>query len=206
MPEQAAPFVVGKTEQKRGRGDDVMKLTPKQEAFVDAYIETGNATEAARQAGYKRGSVEDAPNWLNPRKPQFKPYLDDAIKARQAEIKSARTATVTEVMEFLTSVMRGEFVEEIVVTEGCGDGISEARLIEKHPSISDRNKAAEHLLKRFGRPVGQEAEEQRLRIEKLRVEAEAIATVKNHAEQSVGMLQLVDSLNRARQGREDRDE
>ena len=29
------------------------KLTPKQKAFADYYIETGNATEAARKAGYK---------------------------------------------------------------------------------------------------------------------------------------------------------
>lgn len=29
------------------------KLTPKQEAFVAAYLKTGNATQAAREAGYK---------------------------------------------------------------------------------------------------------------------------------------------------------
>lgn len=30
-----------------------MKLTPKQKAFADYYIECGNATEAARKAGYQ---------------------------------------------------------------------------------------------------------------------------------------------------------
>ncbi|WP_180235255.1 terminase small subunit, partial [Bacillus cereus] len=30
-----------------------MKLTPKQQAFCDYYIEIGNATEAAKKAGYK---------------------------------------------------------------------------------------------------------------------------------------------------------
>lgn len=29
-------------------------LTVKQQRFVDFYIETGNATEAARKAGYKK--------------------------------------------------------------------------------------------------------------------------------------------------------
>lgn len=29
------------------------KLTPKQEKWLNAYVETGNATEAARRAGYK---------------------------------------------------------------------------------------------------------------------------------------------------------
>ena len=30
------------------------KLTPKQKAFADYYIETGNATEAAIRAGYSK--------------------------------------------------------------------------------------------------------------------------------------------------------
>ena len=156
-------------------GDVDMKLTPKQEAFVDYYIETGNATEAARIAGYKKGSVDDAPNWLNPRKPQYKPYLDDAIKARQAEIKSERTADITEVMEFLTSVMRGEITEQVVVVEGAGDGCSEARLVEKTPSVADRTKAADHLLKRYGRPPKLEEEELHLKIDKLRAEVKTLA-------------------------------
>ena len=183
-------------------GDVDMKLTPKQEAFVDAYIETGNATEAARIAGYKKGSVDDAPNWLNPRKPQYKPYLDDAIKARQAEIKSERTADITEVMEFLTSVMRGEITEQVVVVEGNGDGCSEARLVEKTPSVADRTKAADHILKRYGKPPKLEEQETALRIEKLKAEADALKAVKDHAEQSTGMMQLVDSLRQACKARE----
>lgn len=31
-----------------------MKLTPKQRAFADYYITTGNATEAAEKAGYSK--------------------------------------------------------------------------------------------------------------------------------------------------------
>ena len=160
------------------------------------YIETGNASEAARQAGYSpRTASRSGQENLQ------KPVIQQAINARQEEIRSKRTATVTEVMEFLTSVMRGEVMEEVVVTEGQGDGVSEARLIEKPPSVADRTKAADHILRRFGRPVHQDAEEQRLRIEKLKVEAEALRAVKDHAEKSVGMLQLVDSLNRAHRAR-----
>jgi phage terminase small subunit len=201
-PKQAAYFVVCKKIQfKMERGDDVMKLTPKQEAFVDAYIEMGNASEAARRAGYSfkianRIATENL----------SKPVIQQAIHDRQEEIRSKRTATVTEVMEFLTSVMRGEIMEKVIVTEGKGLGESEARLVEKPPSIADRTKAADHILKRFGRPPKQEAEEQKLRIEKLKVEAEALTTVKNNAEMSVGMLQLVDSLNRAHREREDRED
>ncbi len=165
-------------------GDVDMKLTPKQEAFVDYYIETGNATDAARKAGYKPGSVADAPNWLNPRKPQYKQYLDDAIKERQTEIKSERTADITEVMEFLTSVMRGEITEEVVVVEGQGDGVSEARLIEKPASVADRTKAADHILKRFGRPPKLEEEELRMRVDKLRAEAKAVMIAQDDKDDS----------------------
>ena len=155
-------------------GDVEMKLTPKQEKFVDFFIETGNASEAARRAGYSRGSIEDASDWLNPQKsPKYKPYLDEAIKLRQAEIKSKRTATITEVMEFLTSVMRGEITEEVVVVEGQGEGVSEARLVEKSASVADRIKAADHILKRFGRPPTLEEKEMQLRVDKLRAEVEA---------------------------------
>ncbi|MBQ1417034.1 MAG: terminase small subunit [Selenomonas sp.] len=148
----------------------MMKLTPKQAAFVDAYIETGNASEAARLAGYSEKTANRiATENLS------KPVIQQAIHARQEEIRSKRTATVTEVMEFLTSVMRGEITEAVVVTEVLGKGVTKATLKEKPPSVADRTKAADHILKRFGRPVHQEAEEQRLRIEKLKVEAEAIA-------------------------------
>ena len=183
-----------------------MKLTPKQEAFVDAYIEAGNACEAARRAGYAAGSIKDAPNWLNPNKPQYKPYLDVAIKARQAEIHSERTATIEEVMEFLTGVMRGEIMEQVVVMEGEGMGVSHATLVDKPPSMADRTKAADHILKRFGRSPKLGAKEKEVSIKKLQAENKALIAMKNHTEQSIGMMQLVDSIKIAQKKREERDE
>ena len=41
---------------------DNKKLTPKQKAFADYYIELGNATEAARRAGYKKPNVQGSQN------------------------------------------------------------------------------------------------------------------------------------------------
>ena len=53
-------------------------------------------------------------------------------------------------MKYLTSVMRNEVTEEVVVVEGEGDGISSARKVKKDISAKDRNKAAELLGKRYG--------------------------------------------------------
>ena len=59
--------------------------------------------------------------------------------------------------------MRGEKTEEVVVVEGTGDGCSDARVMDRHVSIKDRNKAAELLAKRYG-----------LQTEKLQVDVKPI--------------------------------
>ena len=76
----------------------------------------------------------------------IKNYIDNQLEA----LNNDRTADVIEVMEYLTSVLRGESSGEEIVTEFIGDGMSEARAISKHPSEKDRLKAAELLGKRFG--------------------------------------------------------
>ena len=144
-----------------------MKLTPKQAAFVDAYIETGNASEAARRAGYS-----DKTAFRTGQENMQKPAIKQAIEARQAEIRSKRTADITEVMEFLTSALRGEVTDENIVTEGCGDGISEARIIETRISSRDRLNAAQQLLKRFPRQM--DVAEQEARIKKLEADLKAM--------------------------------
>lgn len=145
-------------------------LTEKQKRFIDFFIELGDMVNAARKAGYSNASALDAPNWLNPKKHQYKPYLKDAISERLKELASKRTASISEVLEFMTSVMRGEVAEEIVVTEGTGDGCSEARIVPKQVSARDRLEAAKALEKRLGRFIDLEKEEQQLKNEKLRAE------------------------------------
>lgn len=120
-------------------------LTVKQRRFVDAYIETGNAAEAARRAGYKSRNA-DVMGRENLRKPTVRKVLE----ARMKEIEDKRIAKAKEVMEFLTSSMRGEIKEEAVVVEGVGDGCSAARIIEKQIGANDRIKAAVQLAKRYG--------------------------------------------------------
>ncbi|MEF9952946.1 MAG: terminase small subunit [Clostridium sp.] len=121
-----------------------MKLTPKQKAFADYYIELGNATEAAIKAGYskKTAAVIGAENLI---KPNIKAYIDQRIK----ELDDKAIARQEEVLKYLTKVMRGEESEEVVVTENIGDFMSEARIIKKQVGAKERNKAAELLGKRY---------------------------------------------------------
>ena len=70
-----------------------MKLTPKQKAFADYYIECGNATEAARKAGYQSKSLgEDAAKTL--KSPKVSAYIAERLgaqdKKRVADADAAR--------------------------------------------------------------------------------------------------------------------
>lgn len=118
-------------------------LTEKQKRFADYYIETGNMTEAAVKAGYskKTARVIGQENLL---KPAIKNYIDEKLK----ELEEKRVASATEVMQLLTSAMRGELDEEVVVVESIGDYCSEARVVKKKIGLKDRIKAAELIGKR----------------------------------------------------------
>lgn len=61
-----------------------MGLTPKQEAFCLAYIETGNASEAYRRS-YNAGKMQ--PATINVKASQL--LADDKIAVRVAELKAA---------------------------------------------------------------------------------------------------------------------
>lgn len=120
-------------------------LTEKQKRFIDYYIQLGNATEAAKQAGYSKKTAFNL-GARNLKNPLVKKELDKRLD----EMKTSRIADATEVLEYLTSVVRGEAVSEIVVVEGCGMGESRARAIDKAPDEKERLKAAELLAKRYG--------------------------------------------------------
>ena len=121
-----------------------VRLTEKQKAFCDYYIETLNATEAALKAGYSPKTAKQT-GYENLNKPYLKNYIDQRLQ----ELEDARIADAKEVLAYLTSVMREEVDEEVVVVEGDGDFGSRARTIRKAVGIRDRNKAAELLGRRY---------------------------------------------------------
>ena len=151
-----------------------MKLTEKQRRFVDYYVETGNASEAARRAGYAEKAAYRTGS-ENLRKPQVKAAID----ARLKELDDKRIAKADEVLQFLTSTLRGEVKEEHVVVEGTGEGRSDARIIKVQVSARDRLDAAKSLLKRY--PMQLDAKEQKLRLQKLEAEIRAAEQVDDDA-------------------------
>ena len=120
-------------------------MTERQKRFCDYYIQTGNGTEAAIKAGYSEKTAKQIAN-ENLTKPYLKNYIDEQLQ----KLEDARIADTTEVLKYLTSVMRGESIAEIVVVEGYGDGCSEAKRMSKAPDEREKLKAAELLGKRYG--------------------------------------------------------
>lgn len=117
------------------------KLTEKQKRFCEEYLIDLNATQAAIRAGYKvKNARQQATENLS--KPYIKNYIDEQL----AKIHSKKTADAQEVVEYLTSVMRGECTEQTLKFIGNG----EQRITNIDVSSKDRLKAAELLGKRYG--------------------------------------------------------
>lgn len=112
--------------------EKTIKLTDRQRLFVENYIKLGNKTEAYKQAGYSNkgnyNSICRAANRLL-ENPNVTAYYRDLINNRRKD----SIASVEEVLEFYTSVMRGE------VKDAFG----------LDPSLSDRLRAADALAKRY---------------------------------------------------------
>lgn len=120
-------------------------MTEKQKRFADEYLVDLNATQAAIRAGYSENTARQI-GQQNLTKLDVHAYIDEQLEALHNE----RTADAAEVMEYLTSVLRGESRASVVVVEGVGDGCSEARAVSKPPDEKERLKAAELLGKRYG--------------------------------------------------------
>jgi phage terminase small subunit len=116
------------------------KLSPKQKAFADFYIELGNAEQAAIKAGYSEKYARG-----NAHKLVANSCIQKYIEERMAEKDKERVASQDEVLEFLTKVLRGEVTEQVPIAMK-----DYWEIAEKEPSIKDRIKAAEQLGKRYG--------------------------------------------------------
>lgn len=116
-------------------------MTRKQKRFVEEYLVDLNATQAAIRAGYSpntAGSIGEE----NLKKPEIK----NAITSLLDDMAASNIATVQEIMEHLTAVMRGETTEEILIL--VGNGVQQ--ITTKQVSAKDRIRAAELLGKRYG--------------------------------------------------------
>ena len=104
-------------------------LTPQEAKFIDEYCITGNGRQSVLTA-YPNQNPKTAPQraqeLLN------KPYINSEINHRLQQAQEASIATATEIMNFFSSVMRGEVKDQFGL----------------EAPLSERTKAAVELAKR----------------------------------------------------------
>ena len=105
-----------------------MALNEMQKAFADYYIETTNATESAKRAGYSEKTARSQGQRL-----LTNVDISAYIRERLDEQSEKRVADANEVIEFYTAVMRGEVKDQFGLDA----------------SLSDRLKAGDALMKRY---------------------------------------------------------
>lgn len=137
--------------------------TPKQKAFADEFLKCGNQTEAAKRAGYSEKTARQA-GAENMKKPVVLEY----IQKRQKQIEDARIADITEIMQYLTSVMRGEVKDQF----------------DLDAPLSERTRCAQELLKR-------NMDDRRMDIELAKLEAQ----YKDSAPEEESTDNFLDALN-----------
>lgn len=116
-------------------------MTEKQKRFCDEYLVDCNATQAAIRAGYSKKTAY-AIGLNNLKKTELKAYIDKQLE----QLHNKNIADSQEVLEYLTSVMRGEHKEQTM--QLVGDGIQ--KIADIDVSAKERLKAAELIGKRYG--------------------------------------------------------
>ena len=116
------------------------KLNLKQQAFVDEYIKTGTAYQSAIKAGYSEKYAKSSSHKL---------LENVGIKAEIDKLKKDAIADQDEILQYLTSVLRGEITDQELIPIGIGRGEMEVESLEKRSDTNARTKAAELLGKRY---------------------------------------------------------
>ena len=118
------------------------KLTPKQRRFCEEYLKSGNATEAAKKAGYKETScrVIAAENLS-------KPAISAYIKRRMDEQEAALVADANEVLQFYSAVMRGEVKDQFGIDASLSDRLKAADSLSKRLVAAELKPSAENAVR-----------------------------------------------------------
>ena len=117
-----------------------MELTIRQKVFADYYIELGNATEAAKKAGYKeKWAGTNADKLLKNTK------VSAYIAKRLDDQNDRRIATADDVMRFLSDVMNGRVKDQFGLEASLSDRINAGKELMKRHAVVDAAKSVEKV-------------------------------------------------------------
>ncbi|MCP1288321.1 terminase small subunit [Mammaliicoccus sciuri] len=123
-----------------------MKLTIKQQKFVDEYLISGNATDAAIKAGYSKKSARQVAT-----ENLSKPYISEYINERLQEVKNDKLMSIEEAMLISSSLARGEVQKAYTkIHDHLKDEVVKETTYNITPSVEERQRSIEHILKIHG--------------------------------------------------------
>lgn len=120
-------------------------MNTRQKKFADNYVASGNAEQSAIDAGYSERYARG-----NAYKMVAKSGIKEYIEKQMEKLEKKKIAKADEVLIYLTSLLRGEELEEEIVVEGTGEGTSKASTMKKEVSHKDRIRAGELIGRRYG--------------------------------------------------------
>lgn len=145
------------------------KLTVKQKKFADEYIETGNATKAAIEAGYAKKTAREIG-----KENLTKPYIKSYIDAQMQKLEDDKIMKADEALKLITAIARGEETTIVETKEGYE--------LTVHPTITEKQRASEAILKRYPLSDMDKAQIKKAQAEAIKAQAEA-QVAKAQAEQ-----------------------
>ena len=120
----------------------------KQEKFCIEYAKSGNARQAYKDAGYsvRNDRTADA----NACRLLTNANVKERLAELAEEAKNDSIADITEMQQKLTSIIRQEAEEEVIVVISKGDFVQEAKTLTKKPSLKEVISAIQQLGKMQG--------------------------------------------------------
>lgn len=116
---------------------DEYGLTPKQRIFCDLYIQYGNASRAALEAGYSKKTAFRI-GQENMQKPACKAYITERMKPKQ----DMHIASADEVLAFLTRVVMGLEKDQFGLDASLQDRIKASQELMKRYAVADQRQAS----------------------------------------------------------------
>ncbi len=110
-----------------------MGINARQKRFADLWLESFNATEAARKAGYSEKTAA-AIGYENLRKPEIAAYIHARLRAQDMSI----VASQEETMAFLTSAMRGQVKDQFGLDAALSDRLRAGEALIKCHAVGDK--------------------------------------------------------------------
>lgn len=120
-----------------------MSLNPRQLAFADEYIITGNATQSAIKAGYSEKYANTNASKLL-QNTTIKSYIEQKVK----EIQVNKHLSMEEALAITASIAKGEPQRfEVIKRDPFTNEVIEREISEYSAGFKERNQALEHFYK-----------------------------------------------------------